>query len=623
MTEKPQLDAVEEQQYCQDCQKFNTKKCKFADDKSPPNKDSLACDVFKPKKEPKILMIQKPTVLTEDFLAEEIWDHKHFPNFYVYYFDGREPEVKHELDLGETDKKGRLMIYVPVDNNALRKGLVTVPTIPQECTFSEAFEFTDEFALKCYDPCGQLALMRLLLRIANGSWFLDRFIERSEWDIAGCGKYAPIIPIRGPSQAGKNRLAFVLRMASYRPYFEMSTYRIPSLYRPLDVWKGSLILDEADFAQTTEKSEVIHFLNCRATGTPISRQDPKNPAKTDVFTNFGITTVTQRREFEDNATESRCIPFYSEATDKQLPTVETDEMIREGLLIQNMMLWLRTQYFESFHIDKTEWVNDISDPRLVASLLPLLALAKYEPNIKSTISETVKAVQRMKIEAKAGSEDGMVINALWDKGLFARHESALKPVYYFQVEIQGEDEDLYCVPLTTKAFAEEMKSTPAKLRRVLNSLHLVEIDVSDVVKIGKKSYRPIFFSPNRLEKRLREFVVDYEQNLIYEKLGLDVPGSVTKVTQVTDLVHGNQKLESFMGEKNTSALSMESVTSVTNVTESQNLPQIAMPQGRKCGDCEAWHKANCSFPDGEPNCVTPSNPYAQECRNFISKEGKT
>ncbi len=81
----------------------------------------------------------------------------------------------------------------------------------------------------------------------------------------------------------------------------------------MDLWQGTLVLDEADFANTNEKSELVNFLNCRATGTPLSRQNPNNPGVTDTFTNFGITIVTQRRPFDDNATESRALPFYSEA----------------------------------------------------------------------------------------------------------------------------------------------------------------------------------------------------------------------------------------------------------------------------------------------------------------------
>ncbi len=199
----------------------------------------------------------------------------------------------------------------------------------------------------------------------------------------------------------------------------MSTNKIPSLYRPLDLWQGTLILDEADFANTNEQSELVHFLNCRATGTPLSRQNPTNANQTDTFANFGLTILTQRKAFDDNATESRSIPYYSEVSDKKIPVLETDSMIKEGLALQNKLLYLRMTYYQQVVINKESWIEDLIDHRLIASLLPLLALSKYEPTLKTSITDTAKAIQRAKIEEKAGSMDGLIINYLWEKQTLA------------------------------------------------------------------------------------------------------------------------------------------------------------------------------------------------------------
>lgn len=40
------------------------------------------------------------------------------------------------------------------------------------------------------------------------------------------------------------------------------------------------------------------------------------------------------------------------------------------------------------------------------------------------------------------------------------------------------------------------------------------------------------------------------------------------------------------------------------------------PESRTCGQCDLWHKGGCCFP-GDPSCVTPNNPFAQDCRSFI------
>jgi ribosomal protein L40E len=512
--------------------------------------------------EPKTKFVAKPTVATAEFLAEQIWNRKTAPEYLIYSFASGKTERANQIDLGETDNRGRKIVYTPVDNEALRKGLVIVPTGITETTFKEVFAEIDGFAGRAYDSCGQDAMLALHTRVVVGSWFLDRFVADPEFDIAGAGKFAPLLPIRGPSQSGKNRLAFVERLLSYRPYFEMSTYRIPSLYRPLDLWRGTLVLDEADFNNTNEKSELIHFLNCRATGTPVSRQNPKNPRTTDTFSNFGLTILTQRRAFDDNATESRAIPFYSETSDKHLPVIETDQMLKEGLALQNKLLFLRMRYFKDFVIAKDQWINDLIDHRLIASLLPLLALSKYEPSLRKTITETAKAVQKLKIEEKANSMDGLLVNYFWEKvseGLFSQWQP---DAYYFlesaEIEKKGEDhETLVTHPLTTSELAQHFKWSARSIRKGIKSLNLCKKGLPAFVRDGKKSYRVIFFEGDKLEKRLKEFVVDYKPQDLFKIQ------SVTNVTLVTLLTHGSTQEKE---QETTASPHTGSVTSVTTVT---------------------------------------------------------
>ncbi len=513
--------------------------------------------------EEKDVYVQKPTVVTREFIAEEVWDRRDHPQYLVYRFKEDAFETQKEISSGETNAKGQNIIYVPVYNDSLKKGLIIVPSGFSETTFKQLFEEIDKFALLSYDPCGQDALVNLLTRICVGSWFLDRFVSDPVFDIAGSGKFAPIIPIRGPSQSGKNRLAFVLRLLSYKPYFEMSTYRIPSLYRPMDLWQGTLVLDEADFANTNEKSELVHFLNCRATGTPLSRQNPNNPGVTDTFTNFGLTIVTQRRPFDDNATESRALPFYSEASDKRLPVIETDEMLKQGLELQNKLLYLRMKYYRQVSINKEAWVDELNDHRLVASLLPLIALSSHEPSLKDTITKTAKEVEKAKIEEKANSMDGLIINFLWDKineGLF---DNWRPNIFYIldKREIGTVDDDKEIeqkTALTTKELADQFKWSSQSIRKALGSLGIAEKGLPTQVKVDGRNSRVIFFDPRRIEKRLREFVVNYS------------PGKVAEVTRVTDLACGIPDSPLFAFSRKDEMLHRKSVTSVTSVTEPEH-----------------------------------------------------
>jgi hypothetical protein len=81
--------------------------------------------------------------------------------------------------------------------------------------------------------------------------------------------------------------------------------------------------------------------------------------------------------------------------------------------------------------------------------------------------------------------------------------------------------------------------------------------------------RPIescFFDPQKFEKRLREFVIDYEPHELYDKLGLPRP-AVTQVTQVTDPTRPTIPLDTFLDKTGKDRGCAGSVTCVTSVTE--------------------------------------------------------
>jgi hypothetical protein len=460
---------------------------------------------------------QETTVYGNGFLAEEIFDGT-TPRFQVYHFEKGEFETANQLPSGEKDDNGQEIFITPVDNDQLRKGLVVLPSGITETTFSEVIDEVFDFLIKGsrFDSCGHEDEVKLNGLFAVGSWFLDKMKPKLPVKIAGIGVFAPILAIRGPSGSGKNRLANLLRLISYKPYFDMSKTKIPSLYRPLDVWKGTLVMDEADFDKTTETSDVIHYLNCRAQGTPISRQNPESPKTGQAFDDFGITILTQRRPFDDNATEGRTIPFFCEKTDEKMPTVEIDDTIKKGLALQNKLLYLRLRYWDEFEIDKAAWIEDISDYRLNSALLPLLAIGKFEPRVLEIITNVVKKLEEKRKRLKANSPDGMIVNYIWEK--IEIKLTDVHSIYHYLLEEAEHYDDTTkkttteTRPLTTSKIADALHWKPAGIRKLIASLNMAPETAPHVIKVEGRTYKPIFFDPKKLEKLLREFVVEYTKD---------------------------------------------------------------------------------------------------------------
>jgi hypothetical protein len=227
-------------------------------------------------------------------------------------------------------------------------------------------------------------------------------------------------------------------------------------------------------------------------------------------------------------------------------------------------LFLRMKYYRQVEINKEAWINDLSDHRLVASLLPLLALSNYEPSLRETITATAREVEKAKIEEKANSMDGSIVNYLWDKIIEGLFENWRPYIFYVlesrTIEENNGVETEHKTALTTRQIGDQFKWSPQSIRKALGSLGIVGKGLPNQVKVNGRNARVIFFDPRRLEKRLREFVVDYTPNKVTEVTGVTVSICTTQKETKVSLLSFNEK---------TSVPHTKTVTSGTPVTETE------------------------------------------------------
>jgi hypothetical protein len=449
---------------------------------------------------------------------EEVWNEGR-PALQVRYLDSGNETILDEIN--STDEFGRPIKYVPVDNESLREGAVIIPesTVGYKATFDDLWKKEDELLELGYDSGEEKDYVRLLTRVVSSSWWLDREVlaavaeptnRKKIESVAGMGRFAPIIPIRGVSGGGKGRLSNLLRFCSYHPVLMMRTYRLPSMYRTLHAWKGVLFIDEGDISEGN--SEIGTYLLERSYGIPIIRVDPENITISRAFDNFGMTVLTQRVDFGENALEGRSLPFVTEKTEKQLPTLETPDMIKLGKEIQRDLLSIRMQYWDKIKVDPSFWYPDVTDARLNAAMLPLHAVSKLEVpgslEPGDLAKKHLKRIEERKVVLKAESDDGVLINYLHEKveaGLFRDHTTEIS---YFLERIERDQRgDEVEVPLTTSGMKEDLQwDTANRIRKKLRSL----LKVDAKLKIGGS--RVIPFNKRVLVKLFREFVPGFDLN---------------------------------------------------------------------------------------------------------------
>jgi hypothetical protein len=488
-----------------------------------------------------------PVVITSQLIAEQVYSPVLDQAWYLTRrFDSdeitRESEIRLELRddfTGEVSEK----VYRPLVNRTLTERLVLLPDGCKKTTFKEAYEYGCRLTLDIYDASpGEVAEIRFLVGIVQSSWFLDRYFPDPRLKIPGMGQFAPIIPCRGMSGGGKDRLMNALRLNSYRPFYDVATVRAPSLYRPLDQWKGTLCMSEADFYRSGETAEVMKYLNCRSYGVPYSRQSTDLPRFNDVFGNFGLTIVSQRRAWEDNATEDRSLPHYCEKSQKPIPTEELPEWIDRGIELQCMLLYLRLMHWDKVWIDRTFRMPEVRDHRLTAAILPLQAVSKLESAYWTNFSEIMTALENKRREVKSLSPDGVILGYLWtriEEGLVDSHNGR----YYVGKERLKAEKEEYVIPLQTSDMEEDLNWKAKELRRSIHSLQLTSELCPDQVRIGAKKYRPIWVSLDRLEGRLYDFVLTFDPEKLREAFGVEGedPSQRENVVQLVQVVQTEEQ----------------------------------------------------------------------------------
>src|SRR5690349_4041715 len=264
----------------------------------------------------------------EHFIALEYDQEEDRTYFAVRFPDGHVEDRLERVKIGERK-------YVPIpSNNIIRKRVILLP--------SEMTELKDEkdllFAIKVhnarYFDFGSDETFEQLCMIYPFFTYLARQFRT-----------VPYLRALGDYGTGKSRLLKTIGPICYQPIMTNAGSSASSLFRILDLFTNStLVLDEADFNNSDEASMIAKILNGgNEKGQPILRSEKNELGNFDAaaFDVFGPKIIGMRKDFQDQATTSRCltkemIPMMPHPRiPLDLPPVEVYE--RECLGIRNAL----------------------------------------------------------------------------------------------------------------------------------------------------------------------------------------------------------------------------------------------------------------------------------------------
>lgn len=289
----------------------------------------------------------------------------------------------------------RLVPY-SATNNLVKHNVVLFPSEPAEYGDESALvSRIRDFVRKYVEVDEDFELITTYYILFT--WVYDAFHE------------VPYVRVRGGYGSGKTRFLLTVGSLCRFPLFASAASTVSPIFRLLDSFRGTLILDEGDFRFSDEKAEIVKILNNgNAKGFPVLRTEVSSKKEFDprAYHVFGPKLIATRGFFQDRALESRCVTedMRGGALRSEIPLNLDERFHEEARGIRNQLLLWRLRHFKDARGATRAGARDL-EPRLQQIFGPLVsvisdvsarqrivaAIGKYNEDLVDERSEAAEA----------------------------------------------------------------------------------------------------------------------------------------------------------------------------------------------------------------------------------------
>jgi len=151
----------------------------------------------------------------------------------------------------------------------------------------------------------------------------------------------PYLHALGPIGTGKTRFLLTVGNLCYRAILAGGAVSPAAIFRAVDRYSGTLIIDESDFKLAGIWAEILKILNSGYhRGLPALRAESGGGVR--AYTVFGPKILASRCRFPDEALESRCITVRLHTTSREdVPLMLPDRFWHEALALRNRLVRFR------------------------------------------------------------------------------------------------------------------------------------------------------------------------------------------------------------------------------------------------------------------------------------------
>ena len=298
---------------------------------------------------------------------------------------------------------------------------------------------------------------------------------------------------------GKTRGKKVVGDLCFYPLYASGASSFSGIARTQQQWRGTLVIDEADFAGEKE-SQITKYLNLGfERGQYYILSDKLNPRAQDYFDAFSPKVLAMREPFHDNATEGRLLSItMHETSNLGIPIILSPSYYEEAKVLRNELALFALRHWNDIDATRMMSFDDLGiEPRLRQLAMPLSIIFQLWPDGLAQFRHYLIARQKEVRRVRSMSWEGTLVNlviaiAAGDQEAGAEFSEYLKP----------ESEELEVV--TPSMVARQLKASPKAITQGLTSVgfHM------------EKRWITLFKEDKELRKQVRAYTIPDPQTWV-------------------------------------------------------------------------------------------------------------
>jgi hypothetical protein len=380
--------------------------------------------------------------------------------------------------VGQVEIEGKIIEPISAESEAIAKSAVVFPSQAEEYGSVEGLrEELQQHIHRYLDITEQdevFCIHYILL-----SWVYDRFTT------------IPYLGFRGDFGTGKSRAMQVVGGLCYKPCKIAGAVTPAPIYRLIEQFRGTLLIEEANLKDSSEANEVVKILNCGfEKANPIIRCNKDKPSDLQYFDPFCPKVVTTRGAFDDKALESRFYTIVLKGSDRvdagDIPYVLGDRFQEEESRLRNRLLYFRLRSYFSVsakNIEEAKLPN--IEPRLKQAFSAFYLLLQNEPEALASLDCFLKAYNQKLVEERAETLEGKIIEKI------------------FEIAEESGKEYISAGSILAKIGDEVERATPQGIGKRLNALGIETVAKR---RPGDKQRRYIIWQEKLMERLKAKYV---------------------------------------------------------------------------------------------------------------------